>query len=314
MPLVSTGELVSAAQARGRGIAAFNVITLEHAEAIATAAEAVRAPVILQVSENAVRYRGGRLEPIARAVAAVAADCATPAALHLDHVTDDELMRQAPGFGFGSVMYDASARPYTENVARTAAAARWAHERGLWIEAELGEVGGKDGDRGGKDGERGKAGERGGGGGAGAHAPGARTDPAEARGYVAATGVDALAVAVGSRHRMTARTASLDHDLIARLRAALAVPLVLHGSSGVAEAELRRAVAHGMVKINIGTVLNVAFTEAIRRFVSGDGRTVDPRVYLSRARDAMAVGVRHMLATVSTSSTNSAGDRSTTGE
>jgi fructose-bisphosphate aldolase, class II len=317
MPLVPTREIIDAAVAGGRGVCAFNVITLEHAEAVATAAEAVRAPVILQVSENAVRYRGGRLEPIARAAAAVAACCAVPAALHLDHVTDDELMRQAPGCGFGSVMYDASARPYAENVARTAAAARWAHGRGLWIEAELGEVGGKDGEHGdaGKDGGHGDAARGGGGrGGIGAHAPGARTDPAEARGYVAATGVDALAVAVGSRHRMTARTATLDHDLIARLRAALAVPLVLHGSSGVADDELRRAVAHGMVKINIGTVLNVAFTEAIRRFVSGDGRTVDPRAYLSRARDAMSVGVRHMLATVSTSSTNSTHDRSTTGE
>src|SRR6185437_10376780 len=97
-----------------------------------------------------------------------------------------------------------------------------------------------------------------------AHTFGARTDPVEARGFVAATGVDALAVAVGSSHAMTTRTARLDHDLIARLRAAVPVPLVLHGSTGVPDDELRRAVAGGMVKINIGTALNLAFTGAVR--------------------------------------------------
>ncbi|MFI8185467.1 class II fructose-bisphosphate aldolase [Actinacidiphila glaucinigra] len=273
MPLVPTAELVRAAHADGRGIGAFNVITLEHAEAVVAGAEAAGLPAVCQVSENAVRFHGGSLAPIARATAAVAESAAVPVGLHLDHVTDEDLLRRAADCGFGSVMYDASALPHARNVAATRAAADWAHDRGLWLEAELGEIGGKDG----------------------VHAPGARTDPAEAAAFVAATGIDALAVAVGSSHAMTTRTARLDHDLIGRLRGAVTVPLVLHGSTGVPDDELRRAVAGGMVKINIGTALNIAFTGAVRDVLAADSVIVDPRRYLSCARTRMAAAVESAL-------------------
>jgi fructose-bisphosphate aldolase class II len=273
MPLVPTAELVRAAHSDGRGIGAFNVITLEHAEAVVAGAEAAGRPAICQISENAVRFHGGSLAPIARATAAVAEAAAVPVGLHLDHVTDDALLRRAADCGFGSVMYDASALPHDRNIAATRAAADWAHHRGLWLEAELGEIGGKDG----------------------VHAPGARTDPGQARAFVAATGIDALAVAVGSSHAMTTRTARLDHGLIARLRQAVPVPLVLHGSTGVPDDELRRAVSGGMVKINIGTALNIAFTGAVRDFLAADAGTVDPRRYLSTARTQMASAVESAL-------------------
>ncbi|WP_328676320.1 class II fructose-bisphosphate aldolase [Streptomyces sp. NBC_00322] len=283
MPLVSTGELVSAAAADGRGIAAFNVITLEHAEAIATGAEQAGAPAILQISENAVRFHGGQLSAIAAAAAAVAHASTAQLALHLDHVVSVDLLRSADDEGFSSVMFDASKLPYEENVRATADAVRWGHERGIWIEAELGKVGGKEGETP-----------------LDAHAPGVRTDPAEAAAYVAATGVDALAVAVGSSHAMTQRTAALDHTLIARLRDAIPVPLVLHGSSGVPDEEIRRAVASGMVKINVGTALNTAFTGAVRAFLeTTDPSTVDPRKYLAPARAAMAGTVAGFLTVVS---------------
>ncbi|MFF3399261.1 ketose-bisphosphate aldolase [Streptomyces sp. NPDC002659] len=283
MPLVSTGELVSAAAADGRGIAAFNVITLEHAEAIATGAEQAGAPAILQISENAVKFHGGQLAAIAAAAAAVAHASTAQLALHLDHVVSLDLLRSADDEGFSSVMFDASKLPYEENVRATADAVRWGHERGIWIEAELGKVGGKEGEAP-----------------LDAHAPGVRTDPAEAAAYVAATGVDALAVAVGSSHAMTQRTAALDHTLIARLREAISLPLVLHGSSGVPDEEIRRAVAAGMVKINVGTALNTAFTGAVRAFLeTADPSTVDPRKYLAPARDAMAGTVAGFLTLVS---------------
>jgi fructose-bisphosphate aldolase, class II len=274
MPLVSTGEIVASAAADGSGVGAFNVIALEHAEAIVTGAENAGMPVILQVSHNAVRFHGGRLLPIAAGVAAVAAAAGVPVALHLDHVEDEDLLHQAADAGFSSAMYDASTLDYADNIAATRAAADWAHTRGLWLEAELGEVGGKDG----------------------AHAPGVRTDPAEAAAFVADTGVDALAVAVGSSHAMTDRTAALDLDLIGRLEAALPVPLVLHGSSGVPDADLRRAVLAGMVKINIGTALNVAFTGAVRGVLDADAKVVDPRKYVGPGRAAMAETVGHLLA------------------
>ncbi|NUU25701.1 MAG: class II fructose-bisphosphate aldolase, partial [Streptomycetaceae bacterium] len=151
----------------------------------------------------------------------------------------------------------------------------------LWLEAELGQVGGKPGEPA-----------------LDAHAPGARTRRGEAVAYVAATGVDALAVAVGSSHAMTTRTASLDHALIAELRAAVPVPLVLHGSSGVPDGELRAATAHGMTKINIGTALNIAFTGAIRGHLTAHTTRTDPRPYLVEARDAMAETVRQLLTVV----------------
>ncbi|MFI2619903.1 ketose-bisphosphate aldolase [Streptomyces sp. NPDC018584] len=278
MPLVSTGELVEQARAAGHGVAAFNVITLEHAEAIALGAERAGTPAILQISENAVRFHGGRLSAIAAATAAVAHASPARLALHLDHVTDVELLRAAHPQGFGSVMFDASKLAYGENVKATADAVRWGHERGMWIEAELGEVGGKEGEAP-----------------LDAHAPGVRTDPAEAAAYVADTGVDALAVAVGSTHAMTERTASLDHELIASLAAAVPVPLVLHGSSGVPDAEIRRAIASGMVKINVGTALNTAFTGEVRAYLKGDPKGVDPRKYLVPAREAMAGTVAGFL-------------------
>ncbi|MGW4733626.1 class II fructose-bisphosphate aldolase [Streptomyces shenzhenensis] len=227
------------------------------------------------------RGRGPGRVPLARAAVAAAEEAAVPVALHLDHVQSDELLRRTPGAGFGSVMYDAARLPYAENLAATRAAADWARARGLWIEAELGEVGGKPG--------------QGGGAPLDAHAPGARTDPDEARAFVADTGVDALAVAVGSVHAMTTRTATLDHGLLGRLAAAVPVPLVLHGSSGVPDDELVTAVAGGIAKVNVGTALNAAMTGAIRDFLAAHPEAVDSRKYLSVGREAMAREVTRIV-------------------
>jgi fructose-bisphosphate aldolase class II len=278
---VTTGELVSRAAAAHSAVAAFNVITLEHVEAVIAGAESVGSPVVLQVSENAVKFRYGRLLPLARAAVAAAEGAAVPVALHLDHVQSDDLLRQAPDAGFSSVMYDGSHLPYAENLAATRAAADWAHARGLWVEAELGRIGGKGGEAA-----------------LNAHAPGARTDPAEAGAFVADSGVDALAVAIGSAHAMTARTATLDHTLLKQLAGALDAPLVLHGSSGVPDDELAAAVAGGITKVNIGTALNLAMTGAIREFLAAHPEAVDSRTYLSVGREAMlraVVGIVRVL-------------------
>ncbi|GAA5061470.1 ketose-bisphosphate aldolase [Streptomyces similanensis] len=283
MPLAATGDLVAGAATARSAVVAFNVITLEHVEAVVAGAEAAGTPVLLQISENAVRFRYGRLLPLARAAVAAARAAAVPVALHLDHVQSDELLRQAPEAGFSSVMYDASRLPYADNLAATRAAAEWAHAQGLWIEAELGQVGGKDG-RPPLD----------------AHAPGARTDPGEAHAFVTGSGVDALAVAVGNAHAMTERTAALDHDLLKRLAGALDVPLVLHGSSGLADAELTEAVAGGIAKVNVGTALNIAMTGAIRDFLAARPEAVDSRKYLGVGREAMVEEVTRLLGVIGT--------------
>ncbi|MFJ9844323.1 ketose-bisphosphate aldolase [Kitasatospora sp. NPDC101155] len=272
MPLTGTGDIVTPAANAARGIGAFNVIQLEHAQAIVAGAEAVGAPVVLQLSENAVRYHGA-LTPIASAVLATARTALVPVAVHLDHATSTDLVAEAVQLGFSSVMFDASVLPFEENVGATAEVVARCHAAGVWVEAELGEVGGKDG----------------------VHAPGARTVPAEAAAFVAATGVDALAVAVGTSHAMLTRDAVLDYDLIAELRDAVPVPLVLHGSSGVADEHLTRAVEDGMTKVNIATHLNQVFTHAVRRTLDDNPSLVDTRRYLGSGRTAMAAEVTRLL-------------------
>lgn len=255
-------------------IAAFNVITLEYAEGIVLGAERAGCPVLLSISHNAVRFHG-RLAPLAAACRELSVAASVPVALHLDHCESEELVIESAGLGFSSAMFDASTLPYDENVAATARVTARGHERGLWIEAELGEIGGKDG----------------------AHAPGVRPDPAEAASFVAATGVDALAVAVGTSHAMTTRTAQPDIALIARLADALPVPLVLHGSSGVDDSGIRSAVSAGIRKVNVGTQLSVAYSNALRAEL---GDSADPRRALGAAREAIAAQVEHLLGTIST--------------
>lgn len=272
MPLVPTGELVEQARRARRAVAAFNVITLEHAEGIALGAERAGLPVILQLSENAVKYHGSPYA-LAAASAAVARHSTANMSLHLDHITDVSLMHLAPDLEVSSVMYDGATFGYEDNVRYTREAVEWGKLHGIWIEAELGEIGGKDG----------------------AHAPGVRTDSEEARQFVDATGVAALAVAVGSSHAMTTKSSALDHDLIKVLSAALDVPLVLHGSSGISDAELTLAAQEGMTKINIGTALNIAYTGATRHFLKEHPSVVDPRQYFKPSREAVAGTVEHAL-------------------
>lgn len=269
--LALTGLLDTARTAR-RGVGAFNVVLLEHAEAIVSGAELAGLPVILQISENCVRYHGG-LAPITTATQAVARTADVEVLVHLDHIEDPELVAAGVDLGVDSVMYDGSHLDFAANVAATRELAARCHAAGVAIEAELGEVGGKDG----------------------VHAPGVRTDPTDAAAFVADTGVDALAVAVGTSHAMQTREASVDRDLVERLRAAVPVPLVLHGSSGLSDDELRGAVHAGMTKINISTHLNGLFTRALRTVLDERPDVVDPRKYVSAGRDAIATETARLL-------------------
>ncbi|AWB83306.1 class II fructose-bisphosphate aldolase [Corynebacterium liangguodongii] len=272
MTTASTLEIVSAAAQRGTGVGAFNVIHIETAEALARAAETAGLPVILQISHNCVRYHGS-LEPIALATLAIAQSASAPVAVHLDHCEDLELAKRAVDLGFNSVMYDGSTLDFDANVATTREVVAYAHDRGCAVEAELGEIGGK----------------------LGAHAPGVRTNPAEARRFVEETGVDLLAVAVGSEHAMQERTARLDKDLIAELRSAVPVPLVLHGSSGVPDDEIVRGVRAGMTKINVSTHLNGHFTRAIRRFLDDNPTVTDSRTYVKAGSQALSEEAARLL-------------------
>ncbi|MFN8521064.1 MAG: class II fructose-bisphosphate aldolase [Chloroflexota bacterium] len=272
MPRVPAADLLLPARREGRAVAAFNVIGVEHAEAIAAGAQRAGSPVILAISHNCVAWHGS-LAPIAAATLAIAQAASVPVGVHLDHATSPWLVDEAIGLGIDSVMFDASALDDALNVEATAEVTRAGHARGAWVEAELGAVGGKDG----------------------VHSATARTDPAEAVRYVAATGVDALAVAVGSSHARPTRDAALDLELVARLRALVPVPLVLHGSSGVPDEGLAAAVRAGLTKVNIATQLNRVFSAAVRARLADDPGLVDPRRYLGVGRDAIADEVARLI-------------------
>lgn len=263
MTLSALAPLAREARDQRRGLAAFNVIHLENAFAFAAAAEERGLPVVLQISQNAAKYHGA-LAPIALGALEIARRCAQPVVVHLDHADDEDLVDEALQLGFTSIMFDGSRLPDAENRARTRAVAERAHAAGASIEAELGEVGGKDG----------------------VHDPSARTDPGEAAQFVADTGVDLLAVAVGSSHAMTTRDAALDLELIRAIREAVEVPLVLHGSSGVSDEGIRDAVAAGMTKINVSTHLNKVTTAAVREILTGENPPVDTRKWFGPGREA----------------------------
>jgi fructose-bisphosphate aldolase class II len=237
--------------------------------------------VILQVSENTVKFHGGLIRPLTAALNALAAEADTPVSLHLDHAENADLWHTAARAGYSSVMVDCGSLSHDQNVAITADVTKLLQQQGLSVEAELGYVGGKDTQV------------------TSAHAPGVRTDPQQAAEFVAATGVDALAVAVGSSHAMTTQTAELDLDLVAALRDAVPVPLVLHGSSGVPDDTMRAAVRAGIVKVNVGTALNVAYTGALREAL-GASTKVDPRAALEAARGAVADAVARLLDVIAT--------------
>lgn len=246
-------------------VGAFNVILLEHAEAYVEAAKRTNIGVVLQISENCVKYHGS-LAPIGKASIALAESAMVPISIHLDHAENTDLVNEALDLGFDSIMFDGSKLDYRENVRISKEVADKCRRFGAVIEVELGEVGGKDG----------------------VHAPGVRTDPQEAREFFEETGVDLLAVAVGSSHGQTTRETKLDIELIKEIAAELPIPLVLHGSSGVGDVEIQSAIRAGMKKINIATHLNHVFTDSVRDTLSSDEKLVDPRKYFKGAREAVA--------------------------
>jgi fructose-bisphosphate aldolase, class II len=270
--LVKLTEVLAPATELGRGLGAFNVIHLEHAEALVGAAEDTDLPVVLQISENTVRWHGS-LAPLALATRALAERASVPVVLHLDHAVSVELVREALDLGFTSVMFDGSELDDATNRSTTREVVELCHARSVDVEAELGEIGGKDG----------------------VHAPGVRTKPVDAQRFALDTGVDALAVAVGSSHAMTERTAALDLELVTAIRDAVPVPLVLHGSSGVPDNGLVAAVRAGMTKVNIATHLSSVFTAAARERLDADPGLVDSRSYLGPARSAMRAEAARLL-------------------
>ena len=271
--LADTAVLARDCAARKVGLAAFDVVLLDHGEAFVDAAENTGLPLVLQLSQNAVKYHGGRLRPLGRALIELAEASTVPVSVHLDHAESTDLCREAVELGFTSIMYDGSKLPDAQNRETTAEITAFAHEHGVSVEAELGEVGGKNG----------------------VHDPSARTNPEDAAQFVADTGVDLLAVAVGSSHAMATREAVLDNQLIAAIHELVPVPLVLHGSSGVPDEGMVAAIQAGMTKINVSTHLNVVFTQGVRQILDENPKIVDPRKYVGPATHVVQEEVARLM-------------------
>lgn len=255
MPLVTSKKMLSDAQKGGYAIGAFNVENMEMVKAVIAAAEELKAPVILQTTPSTVKY--GTLETYAAIVKAEAAKATVPVCLHLDHGNSFELAVQAINVGYTSVMIDGSGMGFEENIALTKKVVDVANACGIPVEAELGKIGGKEDDL-------------------EADAD-TNTNPAEAKEFAERTGVSSLAIAIGTAHGFYEGTPILDKNRVAEVRAVVEAPLVLHGASGLSDADVRECIEKGMCKVNFATELRVAYTEAGKKLLEEKPETFDPK-------------------------------------
>lgn len=271
--LTPTTELLAAAQANGYAVGAFNVYHLEGVKAVIRAAEAERSPVMLQIHPKALDYGGSPLVALCLAAARAAA---VPVAVHLDHSTSAEAIAAALAAGVSSVMADGSHLDYADNIAFTRTMAERAHARGAAVEAELGRISGTE------DGLTVTAIEA------------RMTDPDQAVEFVAQTGVDALAVCIGNVHGAYPTAPQLAFDRLAAIRDRVTVPLVLHGTSGLPDAMIRRAVEFGVCKFNVNTEVRRAYLDAVRDHLSTHPHA-DLLPVMERAVAAMVVVISGKL-------------------
>ncbi len=247
MSLVTLKAVLGKAEGADYGVPAFNVNNIEFVQAVMQAAEELRSPVILAVAPRAIAHAG--LEPLGAVCLFHARRAAIPVVVHLDHGKDLDTVRQSLELGFSSVMFDGSSLPLDDNIRKTCAAVEMARGTGASVEGEIGTML-THGDR------------------ADAELTLERlreffTRPDEARHYVNATGIDALAVSVGTVHRMPIKTARIDQDCLRAVHAAVPIPLVFHGCTGLQDNEYRAAYGLGVKKFNIGTQLLEAFAKGM---------------------------------------------------
>lgn len=258
MSLVTTQQMLLDAQKGGYAVGAFNVENMEMVMAVLAAAEEMQSPVIMQTTPSTVRYAG--LDYYLANVRAAAERTSVPVAMHLDHGNSFELAMKAYRTGYTSIMIDGSHESFEENIALSKAVADACNPSGIPVEAELGKVGGKEDDL------EGGAGN-------------AYTDPAKAVEFVARTGISSLAVAIGTAHGIYKGEPKLDLNRLSKIREVVAIPLVLHGTSGVPDDTVTQCVKRGICKVNYATDLRIAFTKGVIKKLAEDPDTIDPKKY-----------------------------------
>ncbi len=275
MSFVPVTELLKEAQRGKYAVGAFNCNNMEIVQAIVAAAEAEKSPVIIQASQGAIKYAG--IEYISGLTRIAAEKAQVPVALHLDHGTSFAQVMQCVRNGFSSVMIDGSKHLLEDNIALTNKVIEAVRPLGVSVEAELGKIGGTEDDI--------SVSER----------DAFFTDPAEAEYFVKSTGVDALAIAIGTAHGQYKGVPKLDFDRLKEIRKRVDAPLVLHGSSGVPDDAIREAVALGICKVNIDTNIREAFVLASRQVLDANPKEIDPRKVLGPAREAATEIIREKI-------------------
>lgn len=264
MPLVTTKQLLLDAQKGGYAVGAFNVENMEMVQAVVEAAEELKSPVIMQTTPSTVKYAD--LAYFYANVKTAAKKATVPVVMHLDHGNSFELAMQALRVGYTSIMIDGSHESFEDNIAVSKAVADACHPSGVCVEAELGKVGGKEDDLDGGD-------------------DNPYTDPQEAKIFVEKTGVDSLAVGIGTAHGVYKGEPKLQFDILSQIRDVVSIPLVLHGTSGVADEAVRECIKRGICKVNYATDLRIAFTKGVNAVLSEKPDTIDPKKYNAAGRE-----------------------------
>ena len=264
MSLVTTKELLLDAQKNGYAVGAFNVENMEMVQAVVAAAEELKSPVIMQTTPSTIKYASP--EMFYANVAAAAKNASVPVVMHLDHGSSFELAVHAFRAGYTSIMIDGSHSVFEENIAITKSVVDVCHAGNVPVEAELGKVGGKEDDLDGGNG-------------------GGYTVPSEAVEFVEKTGIDSLAVAIGTAHGVYKGEPKLDIDRLSEIRQVVDIPLVLHGTSGVPDETVEKCIERGICKVNYATDLRIAFSKGVKEVLDKNPDTIDPKKYSSLGRE-----------------------------
>ncbi|WP_119672046.1 class II fructose-1,6-bisphosphate aldolase [Deinococcus sp. RM] len=295
--LVTGNDILIPARAGHYGVGSFNTNNMEITQAIIHTAERLRSPVMVQMSEGAIKYGG---QDLANIVIDLARRASVPVALHLDHGSSYESALKAIKMGFTSVMIDASHHGFEENVKETKRVVEAAHAMGISVESELGRLGGIE--------EHIVVDEK----------DAFLTDPEEAVQFIEQTGTDYLAIAIGTSHGAFKGKGRpyIDHARIEKIASLTSIPLVAHGSSGVpqeiverfraaggqigdaagiADEDLQRATGFGIAKVNVDTDLRLASTVGIREALTANPKEFDPRKIFGPAREVMSQVIEHKM-------------------
>ena len=271
MNLVPMADILNKANEGGYAVGGFNINNLEFLQAIVQAAEETGSPLILQTSEGALKYIG--VDYVVGMVQAATKNTTVPVALHLDHGSSFEVIMQCIRNGYSSVMIDGSHLPFEENVRLTSKVVEAAHAVGVSVEAELGRLGGTEDDLSVDEEDA------------------TLTNPEEAEEFVKRTGVDALAIAIGTAHGVYKGEPKLDFDRLKVIKERIKIPVVLHGASGIPEEDLKKAVSLGVCKVNVNTDFQQAYAAKVREVLANDAEVYDPRKICGPGREAIKAAV-----------------------